>query len=89
MTPIRLTLRVDNIAPGGRGRARTIPALERGILDDHAAERLAAGVYALKVLHEDDAALDLELEALFDEVRDEAHLHSKQLTRAVRNAKRV
>lgn len=74
--PIKLTLRVENVAPAGRGRARTIRALERGILADHAAERLAPGVYALKVLHEDAAALDAELDDLFDEVRDEAHLHN-------------
>ncbi|WP_330997033.1 IS1096 element passenger TnpR family protein [Burkholderia stagnalis] len=73
--PIRLTLRIDNVAPGGRGRARTLRALERGILDDYAAERLAPGVYALKVLHEDAAALDAEMEDLFDEIRDTAHLH--------------
>ncbi|WP_320338848.1 IS1096 element passenger TnpR family protein [Burkholderia cenocepacia] len=73
--PIKLTLRVENVAPTGRGRARTIRALERGILADHAAERLAPGVYALKVLHEGDAALDVALDDLFDEIRDEAHLH--------------
>uniref|UniRef100_UPI003BEED182 IS1096 element passenger TnpR family protein n=1 Tax=Burkholderia arboris TaxID=488730 RepID=UPI003BEED182 len=74
--PIRLTLRIDNVAPGGRGRSRTLRALERGILDDNAAERLAPGVYALKVLHEDAAALDTEMEDLFDEIRDTAHLHN-------------
>ncbi|NTY41772.1 plasmid pRiA4b ORF-3 family protein [Burkholderia diffusa] len=73
--PIQLTLRVENVAPGGRGRSRTLRALERGILADHGAERIAPGVYALKVLHEDDAALDVELDDLFDEIRDEAHLH--------------
>ncbi|WP_330999246.1 IS1096 element passenger TnpR family protein [Burkholderia cepacia] len=74
--PIRLTLRVENVAPGGRGRARTIRALERGILADHAAERIAPGVYALKVRHADAAALDVELDDLFDTIRDEAHLHN-------------
>lgn len=74
--PIKLTLRVENVAPTGRGRVRTIRALERGILADHAAERLAPGVYALKVLHEDDAALDVALDDLFDKIRDEAHLHN-------------
>lgn len=73
--PIRLTLRIENMETGGRGRSRTIRALERGMLEDHAAERLAPGVYALKVLHDDDAALDVELEDLFDAIRDEAHLH--------------
>ncbi|WP_208458623.1 site-specific integrase [Burkholderia seminalis] len=74
--PIKLTLRVENVASTGRGRARTIRALEGGILADHAAERLAPGVYALKVLHEDEAALAVALDDLFDEIRDEAHLHN-------------
>ncbi|WP_311767237.1 IS1096 element passenger TnpR family protein [Burkholderia stagnalis] len=74
--PIKLTLRVENVASTGRGRARTIRAVEGGILADHAAERLAPGVYALKVLHEDEAALDVALDDLFDEIRDEAHLHN-------------
>lgn len=74
--PIKLMMRIENVALGGRGRARTIRALEGGILADHAAERLAPGVYALKVLHEDEAALDVALDDLFDEIRDEAHLHN-------------
>ncbi|WP_321933044.1 IS1096 element passenger TnpR family protein [Burkholderia cenocepacia] len=74
--PIELTLRIENVAPGGRGRLRTLRAVERGILADHAAERIAPGVYALKVLHADEAALETEIEDLFDEIRDEAHLHN-------------
>ena len=73
--PVRLTMRIRNAVAGGRGRSKTIRALEQGALDDYAAEKVAPDVYALKVLYEDDDALDDAIEELLEEIRLEAGAH--------------